>query len=443
MTRTKRLAAAVCTLAVAALFGARASAQYSNQYTPPKLLRQGTTTKAIAGTGTVVVQVRVNANGTHEVMRVLRTSNRADDAAAIDIAKNSAYRVGTRGNKPTTAFYDFTLKFTGKAVASSVIAGESGPTAQIGRMIRAGNYTGAQAKVTAYLALNPSDAVAQQELGAADFFLNDYAGAAAAFDKSPTLLKEYRQVAAHAYALAAVKTENDDPAQAVAWGKKAVALDPSGNSYYALGTSEYGAGDAAAAVADLKRARSSAFANSKTSARTKVIIDTSLLAAYLKAGDMADATGTTDEMKRLDPSSTAAARVLGNHYLELGIAAGKAKKHDGAIAYFEQAAEVGDPVVVVTAYTQAAFQESNRSTPNYTKMKGYADKALAAKADDPLANFAEGVALAGEWATAGRSNPDLKKQSMAALAKADTLAKAAGNTSLSLQIENFIKSTFK
>ena len=70
-------------------------------------------------------------------------------------------------------------------------------------------------------------------------------------------------------------------------------------------------------------------------------------------------------------------------------------------------------------------------------MQAYADKALAIKPNDAQANFAEGIALTGQWTAS--HNDDMKKSAAAALDKADQQAKAEGNEALSLQIETFVK----
>ena len=113
-----------CRRAMAALAGLLlpalpAAAQYANEFFPAKLLKQGETSVGIAGTGTVVVQVQVNADGTHKAIKVIKSTNAGDNAAAMDIAQNSTYRPAHRGTTPVPAFYDFTLKFNGKSVASS------------------------------------------------------------------------------------------------------------------------------------------------------------------------------------------------------------------------------------------------------------------------------------------------------------------------------------
>ena len=52
-----------------------ASAQYSSEFSPAKLTAQGKTSLPIAGSGTVIVQVQVNADGTHKAIKVIKSSN--------------------------------------------------------------------------------------------------------------------------------------------------------------------------------------------------------------------------------------------------------------------------------------------------------------------------------------------------------------------------------
>ncbi|HEY8312789.1 MAG TPA: hypothetical protein VIG51_01330 [Candidatus Baltobacteraceae bacterium] len=446
MNRFTQLVATVSSLGIAAALVAPAAAQYSNEYAPPKLVSQGKTGTAIAGSGTVVVQVQVNANGSHKVVRVLHSTNAGDNAAAMDIASHSTYRVARRGKKPITAFYDFTLKFKGKSVASSASAGAaaSGPTAQIARMIRVGNYAGAKAQATQYLASNPTDALAAQELGVAEYFLNDFPASASAFEKAGTISPAYKSVAAHAYASAAVALQQSSPTQALAYAKSASQLESSANSYYALGSAELASKDYSAAVTDLKKARDLAFADKKTDTKAKVNLDAALISAYMGANDTADAQATAAEIKKLDPSSTIADRMMGNQQLAGAQAAAKAGNHEQAITMYEQIAQKStDHQLQVTAYTSAAFEESQLTKPDYGKMKVDADKAVALAPTDAQANFAEGIALAGQYIAGGSTNAGLKSEAQSTLAKADSEAKAAGNTALSFNIESFIKNTFK
>ena len=447
MILNSRVAAAVAAMAVSAALAAPATAATYTDYVPPKLLAQGHASHSIAGSGTVIVQVQVNPNGSHRAIRVIRSTNHGNDAAALDIANSSSYRPATRNKVKVPAFYDFTLRFKGKSVAASDTSesGASGGSGTIGRMIRAGNYAGAKAAATSALAANPGDTTALQQLGAANYFLKDYAASAAAFAKVTTIAPLYKNVAADSFAIAAV--QNQTSPQAVEWGKRAVALAPTGNSYYALGVAETNAKDYQAAAADLQKAHDLAFADPKTPSSVKANIDGYLLGAYGQTGDTAKQQQIQAELKQIDPNSAVGGRIMGNQYLAQGNAAAQAGKHDDAIAAYLKAAQVGDAAVQVTAYTNAAFQSSaaqqSSKTPDYTAMKSYADKALAVKADDAQANFAEGVALAGQWASSGGRNADLKTQSMNALTKAKSLAQAANNTALVLQIDNFVKNTFK
>lgn len=449
MIFNSRVAAAVAAMAVSGALAAPAAAVTYTDYVPPKLLAQGRASHSIAGSGTAIVQVQVNPNGSHHAIRVIRSTNHGNDAAAMDIANSSSYRPATRNGQKVPSFYDFTLRFKGKSVAASDTSGggssAAGGSGTIGRMIRAGNYAGAKAAATAALASNPSDTTALQQLGAANYFLKDYAASAAAFAKVTTIAPLYKNVAADSFAIAAV--QNQSSPQAVDWGKRAVAIAPTGNSYYALGVAETNAKDYQAAAADLQKAHDLAFADPKTPSSVKANIDGYLLGAYGQSGDTAKQQQIQAELKQIDPNSTVGGRIMGNQYLAQANAAAQAGKHDEAIAAYLKAAQVGDAAVQVTAYTNAAFQSSaaqqSSKTPDYTVMKSYADKALAVKADDAQANFAEGVALAGQWASSGGRNADLKTQSTNALAKAKSLAQAANNTALVLQIDNFVKNTFK
>jgi tetratricopeptide (TPR) repeat protein len=378
-----RFAIGTLTVATALILGHAlpAGAQYANQFTPAKLIAQGKTTHTIAGSGTTVVQVQVNADGSHKAVKVIHSTNPANDAAAMDIAQNSTYRPAHRGSTPVPSFYDFTLKFNGRSVANAVNQQESG-----------GGSSGTS--------------VANQNQAAS-------------------------------LAVQAVKMADDNPTQALALAQKAVSLDPSTNSKYALGRAQLANKQYSDAIATLKEVHSAAFADPKMPTNAKVAIDTSLMTAYLESNDSQDAQAMAAEVKQLDPTSTLPAQVLGSGLVNAGVTAANAKNYDEAFKDFDQAAAQGDQQVAVTAYTQAALLVSKMDKPDYKRMQAYADKALALKPDDALANFAEGIALTGQWAS---SHDDAtKKRALDSLTKADQAAKAEGNIALSLQIETFIK----
>ena len=190
------LALAAATLSPPSVFAQTNGVTY---YAAPSLIKRGTNTSAIAGAGTVVVQVMVNKDGTFKVTHVIHSTNSGDNAAALEIAKSSTYKPASRGSQKLSAFYDFTLKFTstGAAAAPGATGSEAG-AAQYERMIRAGNYSGAQSGLKSYLAQHPEDANGQQLLGVASAFLNNDEDAAAAFDKGGTISPNYKSVASKA-----------------------------------------------------------------------------------------------------------------------------------------------------------------------------------------------------------------------------------------------------
>jgi TonB family protein len=433
-------------LVVVSLCVGPASAQYANEYVPAKLIKQGTTTHSIAGNGTVVVQVQVNADGSHKAIRVIKSSNSGDNAAAMDIAQTSTYRPAHRGQTPITAFYDFTLKFNGKAVVNnsdestgpSVSSGSLSPAAQqVAALIRQHNYAAAQSKAQAGLLNAPDDQSLRQMLGVAAYNAGDYTAAAAAFDKVPTIGSQFKQAASLSLAAAAVKGAQSNPSQALGYAQKAVALDPTTNTRFALGVAQLASGDNATALATLKAAHDAAMNDPKIPKASKVNIDSELLQAYLANNDQKGAQATAAEIKQLDPNSSAGAAAMGSTLIKNGQAAVEAKDTATALSDFDKAAALGDPQIAVTANTLAAFAISRSAKPDYKQMQAYADKALAIKPNDAQANFAEGIALTGEW-TASHSD-DTKKSAAAALDKADQQAKAEGNEALSLQIETFVK----
>jgi TonB family protein len=422
-----------------------APAQYASEFVPAKLIKQGTTTHSIAGSGTVVVQVQVNADGTHKAIKVIHSSNSADNAAAMDIAQNSSYRPAHRGTTPTTSFYDFTLKFNGKSVASTPSENTGLPAggalspaaAQVASLVRQGQYEEAKSKAEEELASSPSDESLRQMLGIAAFDAGDYATAASAFDKVETIGSQFRPIAARSFAAAATKQAQSNPTQALAYAQKAMALDSGPNSRFALGVAQLANNDDAAALESLKAAHAATQSDPKIPVASKVNVDAELLQAYLANHDTADAQSIASEIKQLDPSSTAGTQAMAASLIKSGNAAVEAKDTTTALTDFDQAAAQGDSSVAVTANTLAAFAIARSAKPDYKRMQAYAEKALAIKPNDAAANFAEGIALTAQWAS---SHDDAtKKKAAAALDKADQQAKAEGNEALSLQVETFVK----
>ncbi|MHB8178921.1 MAG: energy transducer TonB [Vulcanimicrobiaceae bacterium] len=437
--RITALGTTAALLAALAPAGAFAASPYANQYVPPKLIVQAKPRKAIAGPGIVVLKVLVHTNGLHQVVKILRSSNPGDNAAAIDIANRSSYRPAHRGNRPVEAFYDFTLKFMGGSAA--VASAQSTPEAQIAALIRSGKYAQVKSQADAQLLITPGNAVVLQQLATADYFLNDYAGAAAAFAKVPTIAKMYSAVAARAFSNAAVAVKGTNPTLALSYAARGLAMKKDANAFYALGMAQLANQQVVAAIANLKQARALAFAAPKTNLQSKVNLDAALLQAYIAAHDPVNAQKISTEIRVLDPTSPLPARILGASDIQAGLAAVKAGKRQEAVKNYEQAAALGDPQTTATADTLAVFALAGGKHPDYNKIQSYGEKAVAAAPNDAEANFAAGIALAGVWA--GNHDAGTKAKSLRYLKKAQELAKAAGNEALVLQIATFIKSNIK
>jgi tetratricopeptide (TPR) repeat protein len=180
-----------------------------------------------------------------------------------------------------------------------------------------------------------------------------------------------------------------------------------------------------------------------------VNVDAELYQAQQKAGDTAAASATMDEIKRLDPNNPALGTIQANSYIAQGQALQREGKYDDAITAFLQAANSNIPDAQVTGNLSAAFALSSKlsqkdakaTVADYQKMQGYADKALAIRPNDPQGNFAEGIALAGQYLVGNKSDASLKTKALAALSKAKSEAQASGNMSLSIAVDNFIKSS--
>lgn len=396
------LASACATLATVFALTCAAGAQTPVYRTPPKLIKQGTSTSAIPGAGTVVVQVYVNADGTFKVTRIIKSTNHEDDAAALEIARTSKYAPATDGRKKVAEFYDFTLKFTAGSASASTGSGTASSTATSGPL----------------------------EEAVTDFRAGKYSESAAAFDKVSSVPAQYKLIAANAYAKAAeAAISSKDASTAVTDATKASQLSPGPATLNLLGTAQIQAGDGAGAIRSLEQARTLASSDSKIDSKQRATIDANLVAAYTDAGQVDKATALLQEIKQLDPSNTAAGARVVAYYSTKGDEAQKAGDQSTAASLFDKAGALGGPYAA-TMYTKEAFALMQVSKPDWKAAKSAADKALALKPDDPTANLAEGVALA---------NDGKKADAITYLQKADASAKAAGDTSVASKAEQFLK----
>ncbi len=437
MKRLRPVAATLALAVIAAMGALPARAQYASEFSPAKLIKQGTTTTPWAGPGLVVLQVEVFPNGTFHVVKVIRTTNKGDVAAALEIAKTSTYEPAHRGKTPIHAYYDYTLKFGKRVVRSGDQFAAGGALGHIDALIHAGKYADAKQAAGTYLLAHPGNSLALQYLGIADYFTSDYPSAAQAFDKVATIGAPFKEAAAQSFAAVSVQQAGADPDQSLLYAQKAYALDSSPNSLYALGVAQFGMKQYAQSIASLEKARGILFAQKSTPAATKIAVDSHLLQAYLQTGDTANSNAMQAELKSLDPTGNPGAQFVGAFYLQQGVAAAKALKPVEALAALDKAAAAGDPKISEAAYTQAAFVIIQSKAPDYNRVQSYAKKALAIDPNDPEALFARGVGEAGIGVVYHRA--DLTDAAKATLKQALKLAKAGNNAALVLQIQNFLK----
>ncbi len=401
--RPSRSLAALALGAVSlASFPLAALGQTSQFYSPPKIIKQGTATSPIVGKGAVTLKVFVKKNGSVGPVTVVKSTNHGDDAAAVEIAKSSTYKPGARDAKPEDAYYTLALKFNGSTVTSDT-GSASGEVNQANALIRAGKYADAKTQLQSYLTGHPGDRDAEALLGVADSYLDDPAGAAAAFDATGgTIPDRFKVVAAKAYgdaAIAALKAKSND--QAVAYADKALAIQPNVNGYYLRGTAYANAQKYPQAIADLEKAKS--LAAGKADAGTLNAIDTSLATAYLFGGQPDKGTALAAEVKRRDPSNTRVDDAIAGYYNEQASAAVQGGKRDQAVASLEAGAKAV-PSRAVVLYTAAAnvMGGGAKSTDDWKRVKLEADKALAVNGSDPNALYIDAIASAnaGDGASA-------------------------------------------
>jgi TonB family protein len=370
--RSRRLLAGLVLTALAALPFA-GSAQTQQFYRPPKVLKLGTSSAGVSGTGTVTVKVFIKKDGTPTTAQVTKSTNHGDDAAALAIAKSSSYRPGTRDGTPVDAFYTVALKFNGSSVTTGDTS-TAGGLPQATALIRAGKYSDAKTELAAYLTAHPDDKNAQALLGVADGYLDDTAGAKAYADA----------------AVSALKNKQND--QAIALSGKALALQENVNTLFIRGTAFGNAQQYPEAITDLEKAKAMAVAG-KADAATLNAIDSSLATAYVFGGAPDKGLAIAQEVRRRDPSNTHIDDTLAAYYNQQASAALKAGKADQAVAILESAA-TSLPKRAAVLYVQAANVLAQAQPPDWKRVKAEADKALAVDPADARANYVAGVALA-------------------------------------------------
>jgi tetratricopeptide (TPR) repeat protein len=387
-------------------------------FVPPKV-KLADTNMLNAGTGTVIVNVLVRANGTFRVEGVTHSTNPELNRIALDIARRSHYTPATKGRVPVVSLYKVRLNFSGNGLS------------RYETIIGTGAYSRAKGSLQGYLLKHPTDTRARFDLGLAEAFMGDDAGAVEAFEKAGPIPDKFKAVAGKAYASRAValmKEKNYNDALPLA--KKAVILAPNYQALGNLGFVELKTGDVASAVSDLVKARAAAAINKAPSER-RADISVNLAAAYARQGDIPQAKAYAAEAAELDPADTAGYEAVRDAYAEQAETSLKASRYEEAGALYDQAASTAVAAASkATLYANAAFAYLQaKPKPASAHAKVEAEKALAIDPHHAGANFAEGIALADQ----GK-----RHEALTYLVVADTAAKAGTDPVLTQNIENAI-----
>jgi tetratricopeptide (TPR) repeat protein len=407
-----------------------AAAQTAVFYVPPKLVSRGTNTTSIAGKGTVTIKVFVHASGKADVpSTVSKSTNPQDNAAALEIARTSTYKPGSKDGKPTDAFYTFVLSFTGAGAGEAVNETSDSALQKVAVLERNGNYSGAKEALHTYLQSKPDDKEANLLLGVASAFTDDFTTAAQSFDKAGTIPQKYQTLAGKTYsnaAVAALKANDNDGA--IAYGSKAIALTPSAEPYNIRGNAEYAQKKYDAAIADLEKAKDLATAE-KADNHQLAVIETNLTAAYMGAGQSDKGLAAAKEVTRLDPTITQSGDLIAQYYNDKATALIKTGDRKGAADQLDAGA-AAVPKYAVQLYGNAATILASDTKPDWKAVKAEADKALAIDPNDARSNYVAGVALAND------KNP---KDALTYLTKAQASAKTGNDPDLSKQIDAALK----
>jgi tetratricopeptide (TPR) repeat protein len=364
-----------------------ALAQTESFYVAPKLMLTGKNTTALAGPGNVTVQVQVKKDGTFAVIKVTKSTNPGDNAAALEIAKSSKYKPATRDAKPVDAFYDYELKFGGDTAATG-----TGGIATALATIRQGKYDQAKSDLQTYLAAHPDDTQAYTLLGVANTFGGDPAAAAAAFDKAGPVPDQYKALAVQSYEKYAKAALQDKKySDAVAAADHAIALNPQSlQGYYVRGNAETGMQNTAAAIADLQKARAIA-SGGKSDDTTTVALSYSLAQAQLAAGQFGEAATSAKDVARLD--TTVSNQLTKDEFVAVmnpAIALANAGKIAESVSRLESGA-AAFPANAGALTAQAAYIMATDKKPDWDKIKAEAEKALALDPNSGRANYILGI----------------------------------------------------
>jgi hypothetical protein len=385
-----------CAAIVAMPVATSAQTATATTYTPPKLLERGATSAAPGGNGSVTVQVFVKKDGSATVNKISKTSNAADNPAALEIAKTSKYKPALRNGKPVDAYYYYVLSFGSEPVAAAAAPAGSG-TGPALTAIRAGKYDDAKGLLQTYLQAHPGDTDAYTLLGVANTFGGNLPDATAAFDKAGTIPDQYKALAEQAYEKNAGALLDDKKyADSITAAGHAIDVNPQSlQGYYVRGVAEANMQNDTAAIADLTKARAIASA-AKSDTKTSVTLAYSLAIAQLDAGLYGEAATTAREVSQSDTARSG--QINQRAYVAVSnaaIALANAGKTADAVSRFESGASAF-PAAAPGLIAQAATVLATDKKPDWDKVKAEAGKALALNPNSGRAEFILGIAAANQ-----------------------------------------------
>jgi tetratricopeptide (TPR) repeat protein len=408
-----------------------AVAQTYAVYTPPKLIKPGTSTASASSTGVVTIQVFVKKDGSFTVSHIIKSTNPNDDAAAMEIAKSATYKPAYRDGQPVDAFYDYQMTFGGAGALEAAKPAGGGPTADAYAAIRNGKYDQAKSELQSYLQDHPGDAQAETLLGVANAFGGDPDAAAAAFDGVSSIPDQYKALALQAYTTHAANMLTAEKfAEAGAAATHIITLMPdSVNGYYVRGLAAADQQNFKAALPDLQKSLDLARA-SKTDQKSITAIEYNLAIAQLNTGAYDAAAVTVKDVAQLDPLQ--APKLQQAEYVAVAndaISTANAGKPEDAIAKFEAGAAMF-PTSAGAFYGQAAFVMLTEKSPDYKKLKAEADKALALDPSNGRALFVNAFVAA--------HNGD-SKTAVADMTRAKSSPLYASDPSFAKQVDDNLK----
>jgi TonB family protein len=421
MRHVHRTLAAAMIVAASIFAGAICANADATGYVSPRFINQvkpeyPDSARQAGETGEVKVKVLVQADGTAKSFTIFKSSGHKDlDDAVLAAVKASTYRPAYANGKPALAFFDITYKFDLKGLAEA-----EGGTGDLESKLAANpndadtrrilaislinkhDYSKAEDVLVKGTQLDPKNAKFWALLGFAyysDGIQNKkddlFKSAVEAFDKAlaldpkpDTATTKNAAIAYGQYAF--VQLENQQPANALPYARKAAALDPTQTQYQIeLGEALQGTNDNAGALAAFKSAQQ---LDDKKNANVTARILADLGITTLALGHEADGIALINQAEKTAPGSPVAYQALASYYIRNG-------KLDAALGPLNQLSQISPQDAEVWVTIGDIYVQKK----DFANAKTAYGKALAIDPKNANALFggAQIAAASGDLATAG------------------------------------------